>query len=77
MSLLQKLIKGNSKTQVEVAEAVGISQTHLSRIAQYHSMPSRELIAQLAEVLDVPSQALYVAHYLDLEAARGGADVDG
>lgn len=51
--LIKTEIKRQKRTQKEVSEKVGISETALSQIVKGIYYPSRETLTKLCEVLDV------------------------
>ena len=55
---IQKYRTQQNLTQEQVAERAGISQKHLSRIEQGYHNPRFDMIIQIAEALNIPTDAL-------------------
>lgn len=55
---IQKYRTQKNLTQEQVAEAVGISQKHLSRIEKGYHNPRFDMIIRIAEALNIPTDAL-------------------
>lgn len=55
---IQKYRMKQNLTQDQVAETAGISQKHLSRIEQGYHNPRFDMIIQIAEALNIPTDAL-------------------
>lgn len=55
---IKKYREQSSLTQEQVAEVAGISQKHLSRIEKGHHNPRFDMIIQIANALNVPTDAL-------------------
>ena len=55
---IQKYRTRQNLTQDQVAERAGISQKHLSRIEQGYHNPRFDMIIQIAEALNIPTDAL-------------------
>ena len=51
--------KERGLTQIELAEKLDISRTHMSRIEISKAVPSLELIFTVSKVLDVPVSKLF------------------
>lgn len=55
---IQKYRTEKNLTQEQVAEIVGISQKHLSRIEKGYHNPRFDMIINIAKALDIPTDAL-------------------
>ena len=55
---IQKYRLQNNLTQEELAEKIGISQKHLSRIEQGYHNPRFDMITRISSALSVPTDAL-------------------
>lgn len=55
---IQKYRNQKNLTQEQVAEMVGISQKHLSRIEKGYHNPRFDMIIHIAEALNIPTDAL-------------------
>lgn len=55
---IQKYRSDRKLTQDQVAELAGISQKHLSRIEQGYHNPRFDMIIQIANALNIPTDAL-------------------
>lgn len=55
---IQKYRIQKNLTQEQVAETVGISQKHLSRIEKGYHNPRFDMIIHIAEALNIPTDAL-------------------
>lgn len=55
---IQKYRTQKNLTQEQVAETVGISQKHLSRIEKGYHNPRFDMIIHIAEALNIPTDAL-------------------
>lgn len=55
---IQKYRVQKNLTQEQVAETVGISQKHLSRIEKGYHNPRFDMIIHIAEALNIPTDAL-------------------
>lgn len=55
---IKKYRKQKKLTQEQVADTVGISTKHLSRLENGHHNPRFEMIIQIAHALNIPTDAL-------------------
>ncbi len=55
---IQKYRTQHNLTQEQVAERIGISQKHLSRIEKGYHNPRFDMIIKIAEALNIPTDAL-------------------
>lgn len=55
---IQKYRVQKNLTQEQVAETIGISQKHLSRIEKGYHNPRFDMIIHIAEALNIPTDAL-------------------
>lgn len=72
-STVRRLREGSGLTQAELAEAVGISKSHISRIESDDREPSLSVLRKLADALSV-WPGLLVTAFLQVEMPDGFRD---
>lgn len=55
---IQKYRTQRNLTQEQIAEMIGISQKHLSRIERGYHNPRFDMVIQIAQILHIPTDAL-------------------
>jgi len=73
--LVGELLRARGMSQVELARAAGISESHVSRILKGEHFPAPEKLGALAEALGVPEEMMHRAYAVSIGLRLEGVKV--